>query len=189
LSIQFLADPNFLSRMKNLNVYAISKPIQTKIKAKIESNPMFVPNEIKNISFAAKSMCEWVRAVASFTDVWKQIEKKKKYVEDKNAELDSALAKLKIKQDELNAVVSKVNELEESFNKNKREKEKIDNDIQMTEQRLQNASQLTEGLADEEVRWKETLVVLTEDLTVLVGNAFIAGASVSYYGPFTGQFR
>jgi dynein heavy chain len=29
------------------------------------------------INFAAKSMCEWVRAVSEFTDVNREIEKKK----------------------------------------------------------------------------------------------------------------
>ncbi len=30
---------------------------------------------------------------------------------------------------------------------------------------------------------------MTAELDVLIGNAFIAAASISYYGPFTGKFR
>ena len=33
---------------------------------------------------AAKSLCEWVRAVAEFTDVYTEIEKKEKVVAEKN---------------------------------------------------------------------------------------------------------
>jgi len=39
---------------------------------------------------AAKSICEWARAVSEFTDVWKEIEAMKKIQEEKNAELKAA---------------------------------------------------------------------------------------------------
>jgi len=39
------------------------------------------------------------------------------------------------------------------------------------------------------VRWKETVEILTENLIVLIGDIFVSGASVSYYGPFTGVYR
>ena len=40
------------------------------------------------------------------------------------------------------------------------EKEKLDAEITKTEQRLERANQLTEGLSDEQVRWKETVEYL-----------------------------
>jgi len=63
--------------MKNLNVYSIPLKTCQKIQAKIASNPSFTPLEVQKISFACKSMCEWVRAVSEFTDVNREIEKKK----------------------------------------------------------------------------------------------------------------
>lgn len=44
-------------------------------------------------------------------------------------------------------------------------------------------------MAGEQVRWKETVETLTEDLKLVIGNIFIAASSVSYYGPFTGTYR
>ena len=35
-------------------------------------------------------MCEWVRAVAEFTDVWSEIEIKEKVVAEKDKELEDA---------------------------------------------------------------------------------------------------
>ena len=54
---------------------------------------------------------------------------------------------------------------------------------------LGRAEELTVGLADEQERWKETVLFLTEEIKLLIGNVFIAGATISYLGPFTGQFR
>lgn len=44
-------------------------------------------------------------------------------------------------------------------------------------------------MAGESVRWKETVEILAEDLTLVIGNVFIAASSASYYGPFTGTYR
>ena len=129
--------------MKNLNVYKIPATTQTKIKPKIASNPSFFPNEIKSISFAAKSMCEWVRAVASFTDINKEIEKKKAFVEQMNNELSIANKQLQTKREELSAIVKKVEELESEYQSSKQEKDRLNNEIRLTQSRLLNAEELT----------------------------------------------
>ena len=186
---KLLADPNFLSRMKTLKAENITKNTQDKIKKKINSNPNFIPSEIQKINIAAKSICEWVRAVSEYTDVWKETEKKRVFVEEMNKELEGANAVLSKKQDELIEVNRKVMLLEQQYTENKKEKDRLDEEIQRTEARLTRASDLTKGLEDEQIRWKENVKLLSEDLKVLLGNVFLAGASVSYYGPFTGPFR
>lgn len=60
---------NFISRLKNLDVYNIPPKVEEIIKKKLKTNPNFKPNEIKQINFAAKSLCEWILAVVNFTDV------------------------------------------------------------------------------------------------------------------------
>lgn len=63
--------------MKGLDVGKIKQNTQNKIKAKIATNPNFIPVEVAKVSVAAKSICEWVRAVSEFTDVNNDVEKKK----------------------------------------------------------------------------------------------------------------
>jgi dynein heavy chain len=144
---------------------------------------------VQKINIAAKSICEWVRAVSEFTDVFKETEKKRTFVEDMNKELDAANQILFKKQSELSTIISKVNLLEQQYIDNKKEKDRLDEEIKKTEARLSRAEELTKGLEDEQVRWRENVKGFSEDLAVLVGNAFLAGASVAYYGAFTGQFR
>lgn len=61
-----ISDVNFISRLKGLDVYHIPARVEQTLKAKLKGNPNFKPAEIKQINFAAKSLCEWVLAVISF---------------------------------------------------------------------------------------------------------------------------
>lgn len=96
---------------------------------------------------------------------------------------------MKAKQDELKIVVDKVELLERQYQESKTEKERIDGEITKTSERLVRAQVLTVGLADEQERWKVTVELLTDDLKLIIGNVFVAASSITYYGPFTGQYR
>ena len=48
---------------------------------------------------------------------------------------------------------------------------------------------MTSGLADEQVRWKETVEAMEEEIKYIMGNIYVASSSVAYYGPFTGVYR
>jgi dynein heavy chain len=52
--------------------------------------------------------------------------------------------------------------------------------------RMGRAEKLVDLLADEGVRWKETVDVISGDITRLVGNVFLSCACISYFGAFTG---
>jgi dynein heavy chain len=45
------------------------------------------------------------------------------------------------------------------------------------------------GLADEAIRWDATANELSSQIEMLVGDVFLAAATVSYCGAFTGAFR
>jgi dynein heavy chain len=80
--------------MKGLDVNSIKPKVEINIKRKLADNPDFVPTKVEKVSVAAKAICEWVRAVANFTDVSKQINAKKEIVSRMNAELEKANAEL-----------------------------------------------------------------------------------------------
>jgi dynein heavy chain len=51
------------------------------------------------------------------------------------------------------------------------------------------AEKLVVLLADEGVRWKETVGTMEEEIEQLVGNVFVSAACISYFGGFTGIYR
>ena len=112
-----------------------------------------------------------------------------KKVKQMNAILKEANDALKLKQNELQAVLDKVAKLKELCDKTVEEKRRLEEESETTKGRLIRAEKLTVGLADEYIRWKEGVEIMKIEEKKLVGNVFLSAACVSYCGPFTGVFR
>jgi dynein heavy chain, axonemal len=117
------------------------------------------------------------------------VEPKKAKLKQAEAELAEANDKLKQKQDALQSVMDRVTALEEQLSVAQHELQSLNDQAALTVARLHRAGKLTTALADEGVRWQLTLDELHAEAGVLVGNTFIAAASLSYYGAFTNQYR
>lgn len=59
----------------------------------------------------------------------------------------------------------------------------------LTKARLTRSGKLTSALADERVRWQESIVLFELEINNVVGNVFIGAACVAYYGAFTAHYR
>ena len=69
------------------------------------------------------------------------------------------------------------------------EKEELEQQMETSTLRMGRAEKLVVLLADEGVRWKETVEVIQFQIIQLVGNVFLSCACISYFGAFTGVFR
>ena len=69
------------------------------------------------------------------------------------------------------------------------EKERLEFQMARDTARMGRAEKLVVLLADEGIRWKDTVAQLELDITDLVGNVFLSCACISYFGAFTGTFR
>ena len=67
--------------------------------------------------------------------------------------------------------------------------EQLDHEKTVSEQRLINASSLTELLADEQERWNTEIEQIQEDIGKIAGNVFLSVNQMSYLGAFTGNYR
>ena len=54
---------------------------------------------------------------------------------------------------------------------------------------LDLANRLVNGLADENVRWKNNVVTYKKEKFTMIGDALVSAAFVSYIGPFSANFR
>jgi len=65
----------------------------------------------------------------------------------------------------------------------------LNDDKAKIEVQLQRAEKLVVGLADESLRWQQTVKVLEVDLINLIGNIILAAGFISYVGTFTAKYR
>jgi len=69
------------------------------------------------------------------------------------------------------------------------EKKELEFEMDRSEKRMGRAEKLVVLLADEGVRWKQTVELIAGEIERLVGNVFLSCACISYFGGFSGQFR
>ncbi|KAF4654403.1 hypothetical protein FOL47_009992, partial [Perkinsus chesapeaki] len=101
----------------------------------------------------------------------------------------SKAAKSLCKQNDLKAIQDKVAALKQKLDDTEAEKDRLIKEAELTQARLQRAEVLTVGLAGESVRWKETVEKMDAEIEALTGDVFLSAAAISYFGPFTGQYR
>ena len=85
--------------------------------------------------------------------------------------------------------MDKVAELQLMCDNTLEEKNRLQSESDTTAKRLVRAEKLTSGLNSEGVRWKASIVSLSEEKTALIGDCFLSCACISYYGAFSGVYR
>ena len=90
---------------------------------------------------------------------------------------------------EVNKVKEAVARLEAECQRMQDEKERLETDMDRCEKRMGRAEKLVVLLADEGVRWKDTVATISLEIEQLVGNVFLSCACISYFGAFTGMYR
>nr|KAI8727104.1 dynein heavy chain 6; axonemal-like isoform X4 [Biomphalaria glabrata] len=177
-----LADTNFLKKMYEYDKENVPAAKLAKVR-KYTSMPSFVPDVVAKVSKACKTLVLWVRAIDVYSAVAKQVEPKKQALAEAQDVLNEVLSVLKAKQDQLAEVEKQIKNLQAVFDKS------MERNMAVTAARLKRSSKLTTALADEQVRWEESVANFDVQLKNVVGDVFIAAACVAYYGAFTSTYR
>jgi dynein heavy chain len=183
-----LGDSYFLKKLYDYDKDNIPDSRIKKLKPYLE-NPQFQPEEVAKVSKACRSLCLWVHAIAIYARVFKEVEPKREKLKQAEEELRVVMDELKKKQQKLQEVEGKIQELQSQYDQSVSEKKKLEYSMNQTSSRLKRASKLTTALADEHVRWKESIMAFDKELEHVVGNVFISAACVAYYGAFPSQYR
>ncbi|XP_022600673.1 LOW QUALITY PROTEIN: dynein heavy chain 1, axonemal-like [Seriola dumerili] len=152
-------------------------------------NEEFQPDSIAKISKACTSICQWVRAMHVYHFVAKGVEPKRKALQEAQEDLASTQLILDDAKDKLAAVEGGIATLQAKYQDCLAKKDELDNKYQLCEARLVRADKLIGGLADEKVRWKETVLHLDYMVNNVAGDVLLSAGYVAYLGPFTGEYR
>ncbi|KAJ3023365.1 Dynein heavy chain 6, axonemal [Thoreauomyces humboldtii] len=187
-SKKLLSDPQFMKKMAEFDKDNIPESVTKKLKKYIE-NPNFNPDAVEKVSKACKSMCMWVIAMDMYSRVNKEVAPKRRKLEEAAVALESTRAKLAEKAAALAEVESQLGKLKSQYEQSISSKRELADKMEETTRRLARAGKLTTALADEQIRWAESVERLNQQIDDLVGNIFLSAACVAYFGAFTSTFR
>lgn len=144
---------------------------------------------MKTKNQAAAGLCSFVLNIVTYYDIVITVEPKRKALAEANTQLHEANTKLDKVMKHVTELEEKLAKLTAEFNEANASKQEAMDAVDKGEKKLNLAQRLTNALSSENDRWGENVKVLKDEEKLLVGDALIASAFISYVGPFTKPFR
>ncbi|XP_052872308.1 dynein axonemal heavy chain 8 [Anopheles cruzii] len=145
---------------------------------------------------AAKAACgnvagllRWTMAMADFYDVNKDVLPLKANLARQQKKLDSAMTEKRAAEALLEAKEKELAVVQRQFDEAMARKQAVLDDARQCQDKMDAASALINGLADERVRWTEQLEQFKDETERLVGDVLILTGFLSYTGPFNQEYR
>ncbi|AWP03287.1 putative dynein heavy chain 1 axonemal [Scophthalmus maximus] len=184
-----LQDPGkFLDGLYKYDKENIPDNVITLVQPYID-NEEFQPASIAKVSRACTSICQWVRAMHIYHFVAKNVEPKRQALKGAQDDLAETQLILDDAKGKLAEVEGGIATLQAKYQDCLAKKDELDNKYQLCEARLVRADKLIGGLADEKVRWKETVQHLDYMVDNVAGDVLLSAGYIAYLGPFTGEYR
>jgi len=183
-----LSEANFITQIKTFDKDNVSQSTNNKIKKYIDQ-PTFKAEEVKKVSGAAGAMCVWVHAIYLYANVAKEVAPKRQRLKEATESLAVKQAALKEAQDALAVVVAKLAKLQVSYDTSVGEKNRLRDEAENLQLKLDRADKLVKGLSGEYVRWQLSIGNYNAALVKVTGDCLLSAAFLSYAGPFETRYR
>lgn len=178
----------FLSDLINYDKENMSPEI-VKACQQYTKDPEFNPQNILSKSIAAGGLCAWVINILKFYDVFVVVEPKRQALRKANQDLEDARRKLQELNDKLTQLEAQLAVLKADFDEAITAKMKCQAEADATATMIDLANRLVNGLASENVRWRETVLFLKRSGVTIPGDVLLVTAFISYVGCFTRKYR
>nr|CAH7754609.1 unnamed protein product [Callosobruchus chinensis] len=178
----------FLSDLINYDKDNIAPEI---VKATQEYTKLadFSYEKIISKSVAAAGLCSWVVNILKYYDIFVVVEPKRRALAQATRDLNEARAKLKELNEKLNDLQQQLDILRAEYDEALDEKRKCQEEADKTANMIDLANRLVNGLASENVRWRELVKSFKESIITLPGDILLVTAFMSYVGCFTKKYR
>lgn len=153
------------------------------------NDPAFTPENILAKSIAAAGLCAWVINIMKFYDVYVVVEPKRRALMKATQELNEAREKLANLKEKLAVLEHKLNTLRMEFDEAVAAKMKCQAEADATAFTINIANRLVNGLASENVRWRQLIQSFKDALVTMPGDVLLVTAFISYVGCFMRNYR
>jgi dynein heavy chain len=178
----------FLETLQAYNKEEIQDWQKNEVKELLKK-PHFTKEGMLSKSVAAANIANWVINVIKYNDIYVNVKPLQEEAERAEKEANEKAEELRIVQERVAEIVAKVNALKEQLAAAEAKKQEVVDKAEALQQSLDLANRLVNGLADENVRWRNNVETSKQDKLTMIGNSLIAAAFVSYIGPFSSTFR
>ncbi|CAF2140297.1 unnamed protein product [Rotaria magnacalcarata] len=178
----------FLQSLKTYDKEHIRDDMRREVKVYID-DPDFDPDKIRTKSAAAAGLSAWVINIVSFYEVYCEVEPKRLALEKANAELKAARDKLDIVNRQLAQLEEALAKLTAEYDSAMSAKQKCQEEADRTAYTINLANRLVNGLASENVRWRDSVAGFRKSEETTPGDVLLITAFVSYVGCFTKMYR
>nr|XP_023023241.1 dynein beta chain, ciliary-like [Leptinotarsa decemlineata] len=151
--------------------------------------PDFTPEKVISKSFAAAGLCAWVINILKYNEVFVVVEPKRKALAAANRDLAEARGRLAELNEKLKALEKQLSILKSEYDEAINEKLRCQAQADETAQKIDIANRLVNGLASENVRWRELVKEYKASIVTLPGDILLVTAFISYVGCFTRRYR
>ncbi len=138
---------------------------------------------------AAFYIADWAVNMLAYNQKYKEI----RPLMDKKAEAEAELAKaievVEVSKKKKEEAEEKVDKLKKKLAECEAAKEALEAKANALKEKQKLALRLTNGLADENVRWANNVEELKQKLVMLIGDTLLASSFISYIGAFSYEFR
>ena len=185
---KLLSDAQLFTKLQQYDKDHIPADVIDKVRPYCR-NPDFAPAKIAKASQAAEGFCKWVLAMEVYDRVAKQIEPKRRALDEAELKLSNAQQQLAAKKAQLVEVEALLLDLNTQYALCKTKKDSLERQVKECSERLERAEKLLGGLSTEKVRWEERVRTLGSDYTNVIGNILVSSGLIAYLGVFTVPYR
>merc|ERR1711871_173533 len=178
----------FLAQLNDYRGEDIPPEIVKRVQP-ILNDPNFTYDAMVKKSFAAANLANWVINIVTYNQIYLKVAPLMERLRAAQEEKQNAEDSLRVVEEEVAAIESKLKELQDSFLEATAAKAKVEAEAEACQSRLSLAERLVGGLASENARWSKDIDSFQEQGTTLVGDCMLASAFVSYIGAFDAPNR
>jgi len=152
-------------------------------------DPKFSASALRLKSRAASQLCDWVINVMKYHEIYRDVEPKRRLLEETQERLEEAKRKLAVVHERSAVLEERKASLQEQLLMATEEKNEAIAATNATQAKVELAERLVRSLTDECERWQAEAEQLERTTRLLTGDAMCSAAFVAYAGPFPGEDR
>ncbi|KAG5504844.1 hypothetical protein GH5_05475 [Leishmania sp. Ghana 2012 LV757] len=185
-----LSEPKFIDMLKTYHEThdMTDQKLLNALEKYVKRND-FTPAAASAVSKAAGGLCQWVIAIHKYGNIYKEVHPKIVKNENAQQKVRAQEEMLRQKEEKLQKIMDEVRQLEADLQANIAEKNRLMDEARATQDKLNKAQIIVDGLEGERGRWTESITRFELSLENINAETLLACAFMCYCGAFTAEYR